>query len=547
MLVSIVMVLDLLILSALHIAEGRRVNDNAAKKVGKHYSWSVNYGACTASCGDGEEPVTRLRCKERKRLLKDVVVPKHFCGSEEAPGPRPCKAMHSCEWRVGEILRTEEDDFLGQAPAECGFKEVECWSPDGGGKITEKAFCTEKGEGDKNFPSETEFRAEYGMTTQGCAASMLASVCIISVNYPSDLRPPDGVNEQKDPKNVTEKCEGTPDIIVLATQELTSSKRITSFGVDQIVPWSDRFPEYREKAATLSGYEVVASCGGKISTGVIVLVHESKRHLVAPMQEPLNPGARGDCFDLKGNDGANTNVKGTVVGAIRTVQGMLAFASTHGTRGDTVSEGRLAEVKDAAEHLLRLRPEFIAWAGDFNPRTEGLQHDHTALAAGTTHPPDYKRDTTDLHEHYSDIYNPETAYERIKQLPDTFAVRGETTSQTIARISDSSIVEVPGVRDLCPSYPKRVKMGRTKTRSSSNGDHTVWMPNWACQCPTCDKVEYYPSSLEGAVKWDGKKNRSPSYPDRIFVSPNLKCSPITKVLSDADHDTLVVTCVLPQI
>ena len=144
--------------------------------------------------------------------------------------------------------------------------------------------------------------------------SWVNSICIVSVNYPRGLRDPPtkfGKNEQKDPINVTMKCEGKPDLIVLATQELTS---LTRFG-NQIKPLHNEFKKYYDDAA-IPGYERVAKCGGKISAGVIVLVRIEKRSLVHPKQMEFGGNHNGDCIDIKGNDGAWTNVKGTTIGAL---------------------------------------------------------------------------------------------------------------------------------------------------------------------------------------------------------------------------------------
>merc|ERR1719221_1712358 len=141
--------------------------------------------------------------------------------------------------------------------------------------------------------------------------------------------------------------------------------------------WGDIYKKFMGHA--IKGYVEVGRCGGRISTGVVVLAKKNIQEYFAP--------TTGVCFDDKtGTDNAFTNTKGSTILELFTVKGKLVVASTHGTRGDVESQDRVAMLHSTAQNIMALKPDFVAWAGDFNPRTALVPIQDALLQAGTSHP-----------------------------------------------------------------------------------------------------------------------------------------------------------------
>jgi len=334
----------------------------------------------------------------------------------------------------------------------------------------------------------------------------LDDICIVTVNYDKGKNPLSNGDTvvAKEPHRLIAECNGA-DIVVIATQEL----------INKAV---DHFKTYVETARQVPHYQVVASCGHKISPGVVVLVKDGKEKLLRSQS--------GGCADpLKGKDGSWLNDKGSEIGWIYSTQGRrIAFASTHGARGDTISEERVKELRDAAAELLDLNAEVIVWGGDFNPRTPDADAIFGFSQVAFT-PPDGAEDVGK--------YDPRKAMKLLARQEDIFGKEDQTFDELLESTTSGKIVQAPGIRDLCPSYPKKPGPGKY--------DGKTWKPNLACQSGD-GSVEYY----TGGVALSGKKNKSPSWPDRILVSSNLNCDPVRKILAEEDHDALLATCRLPK-
>jgi len=348
--------------------------------------------------------------------------------------------------------------------------------------------------------------AVRGVTDMDSDSDGLHDICIVTVNYDKGKNPLSSGDtvDAKEPGPLVAECNGA-DIVVIATQEL----------INKLV---DHFKAYVKAAGKVPHYQVVASCGHKISPGVVVLVKDGKEKLLRSQS--------GGCADpLKGKDGSWLNDKGSEIGWIYSTQGRrIAFASTHGARGDTISEERVKELRDAAAELLDLNAEVIVWGGDFNPRTPDADAIFGFSQVAFT-PPDGAEDVGK--------YDPRKAMKLLARQEDIFGKEDQTFDELLESTTSGKIVQAPGIRDLCPSYPKKPGPGKY--------DGKTWKPNLACQSGD-GSVEYY----TGGVALSGKKNKSPSWPDRILVSSNLNCDPVRKILAEEDHDALLATCRLPK-
>jgi len=471
------------------------------------YWWEAHYGACGNTCGEGSQPVLKTLCMQSTGLLSEPEpVPMDHCKDKDLPLPRACTDLTGCEWRVGD--RPEGD---------CGFASALCWSGRRGVTVDAR-LCQQASS--IGLPSAEVWRSQHAVVVDGCAAlgeRGLRDVCVVSMNYDKGKVSTTTVKE-KEPASIFKEC-GHADIVVLATQELISNV------------W-DHFRKYVIDGATGTGYEHAAACGRDISPAVVVFVKAEKRRFLAP--------AHDECISLPDDDGSTMNTKGSEVGSINSVIGVIAFASTHAARGGTIMPVRVQEVQDAAKKLVGSGARFIAWGGDFNPRTAGVADNEALQAAGTTHP-EPGDEQGDEHPYWSKEFNPREAQRLLAMAPDVLGREGESFDDALAEVAKGRIVQAPGLRSLCPTYRKKAKAGTMKALHIAT-TVSAWKPGFACQSEG-GPVEYYGSELDGQTKWDGKKNRAPSWTDRLLVSPELGCKPVRKIYMEDDHDVLLTTCI----
>mmetsp|Transcript_1448 Transcript_1448/g.2224 ORF Transcript_1448/g.2224 Transcript_1448/m.2224 type:complete len:376 (-) Transcript_1448:25-1152(-) len=375
-------------------------------------------------------------------------------------------------------------------------------------------------------------------------------MCVLTMNQVSAHRPfgsyMEHLNEaHSKAKDAIQKCDS--DLVVIAVQEMTNT-------------YKDMFNEFVTDSfleGLTTQYEAVGRCGSEISPGLVVLAKTSKRSdgliardFVAPIQ--------GSCFkdDNKyGDKGAWTNVKGTVFLELFTVRGLLLSASTHSTYGDDESP-RFQMISTQARRIADMKPAMVAWAGDFNMRTDVSAVVAQLKVVGTPHPDASELSNSKVDGTVKGNLNAEAAYDLLFNIDDAFG-SGQTFAAAIQSSSGGFLAEVPGVKKLCPTYKKRASAGAWKDNGKKipgtanrfglfGKTQYDWSPSFACQAPDSTYgVEYYANPEDGSTRWP---KHAPSWTERVVLHSGgaSKCGPFQKAipLSRDDHDALFVACEL---
>lgn len=527
--VILVAELFLLVCQATRIGYSRTaLSHRSASSLQGKPEWVARYAGCSTLCGSGVEKMVMAVCMQGGRVVADDA-----CNQKAKPVDKKCEEHFGCEWRLGGVPK----DGCGWA------REALCFER-GGEKAVDKAFCEKI-----IAESGDDFLLRTGRINGKCKGTELAKICVATMNHESGLDDATRKGEE-----LVTKC-GDVDAIVIATQGLTQTSNKMFWTV---------FESFGEG---LRPFVPVSRCGGKISAGVLVLAHESKEHLFAPL--------RGACIteDKAGNWRLLPNMfrtkMGSVILEVHTVSGVLAAASTHGPTGGTISSNRTSSFEATVNHILGLSPKYVAWGGDFNMRIPFENEDDSSiLSLGVTHPPP-DSEGVDQKPEWTAMFNPTAAYDRLRGFLDILGSEKKTLAQELESFSDGILVEVDGVRDLCPSYSKAGGAGETPSYWGDlvgRRDARPWLPNFACQAPGRE-VEYYMSPLsekDGKVKWSGESSQAPSWTDRLIVSQatertlastgkkhvalvnaeTVACGRPEKILVATGHDVILSVCKL---
>lgn len=516
-------------------------------------AWHGEYGSCSTGCGRGTRALTGMICKKAGFLSaaqealssEPAEVARHLCESESdlamPASSIVCASDERCELRLGP-----------DPESACGWKNVFCAEqgkpdPEGSTEDPLAEFCMSARKRHWfPLPDKVDYKYRHGLVTSGCPEQTLQSMCVVTINQMSKNKP--FANYTANLKQAFYKAEDAitkcnSDIVILAVQEMTNT-------------YKDMFGEFaagpRGNGIAPSVYQEVGRCGGEISSGVVVLAKFAALEFIAPL---LADSCQKD--DSKyGGKGAFTNTKGTVFLEILTVRGLLLAASTHGTHGNK-PQPRLDMISAASRRITDMKPAMVAWAGDFNMRTETDAVQEKLIRLGTPHPKPSELSESRVDETPSGELDADAAYQMLHQIPDTFAA-GQTFAHVIKETSGGFLEEVPGVRNLCPTYKKRASEGSFKPNGKTlpnkksgmfnlfNAKQYGWNPSFACRSPGSPHgVEYYTNPADGRSKWP---KHAPSWTERVVVHTGgvPKCGPPQKAvpLSSDDHDALFVSCQL---
>jgi len=491
---------------------------------------------CSVSCGSGFKALKGEVCINFMR----VKLPKHRCEVAAVPRPAPavaCEEVIGCQWQLAAAPRDR-----------CGWSDVTC-AAGGSPEESLQPYCEKAAQAGIIMKREL-FQSKYGLINDGCPTESLESICTITVNQPSASGVLDSpkTNLEISKAKVEEairQC-NSPDIIAIDSQEMYN------LYADNFSPFSDHF--------AAGEYAEAGRCEAKISPGVQVLVKEAKRKYFAPL--PLS------CFKddgLYGGAAAVSNTKGTAFLQLNTVKGILVAASTHAQHGGVISEARVQQVLAAARQITDMKPKIVAWAGDFNHRTDieaTTSLGKKMLALGSSHPEEFPTKDGSVYEDPSpgQSQDPVAALRELQQIPDPLGGEdGKTLQELLTEETQGLLSEVPGIRRLCPTYRKAPNAGQFKDSGMlllSDGSKVQkkmfgnpadakklkeWMPYFGCKAEGYP-LEYFLSPLDKSkTPWP---KRAPSWTERIVVTTSAagSCDQPEKVISEEDHDVLLARC-----
>eukprot|EP00929_Paragymnodinium_shiwhaense_P108988 TRINITY_DN75344_c0_g1_i1.p1 TRINITY_DN75344_c0_g1~~TRINITY_DN75344_c0_g1_i1.p1 ORF type:complete len:452 (+),score=55.44 TRINITY_DN75344_c0_g1_i1:163-1518(+) len=343
-------------------------------------------------------------------------------------------------------------------------------------------YCNVKAKAVGSIPPMSPAKADDVLPPMLSNEELDFSICIVTANTETGTS-----QEGSFTAALLERCQPA-NIVVVAQQE--SSTTLNAAGFAQVAQCA---------TVTSGGWGLFKKLGIQ-NTTVTVLARTAfkgsfTQEACTVVREGFNPG------------------KGTAIVSVQTPRGRLVAASTHSTHGGIEEPDRVKGFHDAVKKIIGFAPTYVAWAGDFNPRTPITPELESALLDG---------------EHTG-----EENFQMLAEQPDFLGREGVTFDAELEEASQGALKQLD-VRHMCPSYRKSADENK---------------PRFACQSPGSTEEELYFSPQDGKTQWNDNgphSNRAPSWTERIMVTEEMSggCDRTEKIKSKEDHDIVLVKCFL---